>query len=35
MATFCEHDNKLLGSIEAMARFISMDFQGRSPSSGL
>jgi len=35
MAEFCEHDNEPLGSTEAMARFISMDFQGRSPSSGL
>jgi hypothetical protein len=30
MAAFCENDNEPLGSIEAMARFISMDFQGRS-----
>jgi hypothetical protein len=35
MATFCEHDNELYVSTEVMARFKSMDFQGRSPSSGL
>jgi hypothetical protein len=34
MAAFCENDNEHLGSTDAMARFKSMDFQGRSPSSG-
>jgi hypothetical protein len=35
MAAFCKHDKKPLGSTEAMARFKTMDFQGRSPLSGL